>query len=101
MKMKTRLKLMGRDEVEALCSEKGWRLPTLKDIQENIENIEYNIFWIEGYANDPDPETGKDEMRPICYYNGTIQTLNKNFKINVIIMKEDESCPNCGHKCKT
>jgi hypothetical protein len=97
--MKAMLKLMSRDEIEKLCLEKGWKLPTLEDINKNIENIEYKDFWIEGYANDPDPETGEDKMHPLFYNNGVIETLNKNFKINVIIMKEEPTCPNCGHLC--
>lgn len=99
MKAKSLNKIMGRDEIERICLEKDWQLPTIKDVENNIDEIEHTLFWIEGYINDPDPETGIDELRPLVYNKGKIHPINKNNKINVVVMRKAKVCKNCGHLC--
>jgi len=99
MKIKPLLTKLGREKTEELCKEKNWELPTLEEAIKYQKKIEYTCFWIKGYANDPDPETGEDELRPLCFSNGKAITVNKNFMLNIVVIAKDKVCKHCGEKC--
>ena len=99
MKVKSLLSKMSRRQIEDVCKEKDWRLPTLEEGKKYFNEIEHEEFWIEGYENDPDPETGADEMRPLFYSNGNAHTLNPSFMLNLVVIKKDKVCPSCGASC--
>ena len=91
MRIKQLVQKMGRDTVENLCKEKNWKLLTEADITEEIKD---KVFWIEGYAD------SEGELRPLFYNAGKIETLHKNFMINIIVLREDRICPGCGYNCE-
>lgn len=101
MKVKSLIETMGRRKVEAVCQKKGWRLPTLEEAKKYSDEIEHNEFWIEGYGNNHDYESCKDELRPLFYSKSSkiAETLSPNFMINVVVIKQDKKCPHCGESC--
>ena len=70
MKVKALLSKMARDGIEEVCIEKGWRLPTFEEADKYINEIEHESFWIQGYGDSVDIDSGKIEQRPLYYEMG-------------------------------
>ena len=100
MKIKSLITKMSRKKIESVCEEKGWRLPTFEEGQKYIDEIEYDMFWVEGEEFSPYTDD-EGEMRPLVYNKGTKHTLNSSFMTHVVVIKEDRVCPSCGESCRT
>jgi len=99
MKVKSLLSKMGRKKIEKVCKEKGWRLPTLEEANKYIDDIEHDTFWIDGYGDSLNVDTGIIEQRPLYYSNGEAHSLNPSFMLNLVVIKPEKICPHCGQSC--
>ena len=98
MKVKSLLTKMGRKRIEEVCIEKGWRLPTFEEAVEHIDEIEHPSFWVQG--EEFSPYEGSGEMRPFIYNYGKKTIYNPRSKLHVVVIKQDKTCPSCGHSCE-
>ncbi len=91
--VKTLIKKFSYNSLLSLCKEKGWRLPTLEDLEG--ENVEYETIWI-----DKEPDKKDRETHASVLTDGKVKIANKNFMYNCLVVREGEAIVNALNKYK-
>jgi hypothetical protein len=87
--------LMAREEIENYCKRDKWDLLTFEEALTVDKNLYDEGFWIEGYENSLNEETGENELRPLYFEKGEKFTLNPQFRMNVVVFKYPTLCECC------
>ena len=93
MKLKSLVKKFSYNEILKELPKQGWTLPTLKEVRESKDDIEYNVVWISDL-----PTTSEDRTTHALLYDvnkDEVELVNKMFQLHVAVVVIPKVCSNC------
>jgi len=87
MKLKPLIKKFSYEELVKTCTNKGWQIPSLKDVEG--KDLEYEEFWVSDLPEKKDRETHAHIYNQRCQ---VLQLANKHFLINAVVIVDENAC---------